>query len=184
MWMGLWCPAMQRALFAAYPTVTVINIADVLDTIQGFVGQINGVVRFLAGFSMLSGAIILASSVASTRFRRIREVVVLKTLGAQAESRRKSLQHGVSGARTSRRNCGRDLREYFVASVATPNGGALPHRLGSHAFRRLVNGYSGDRYGMDRKLSYPRSEAVGGASGRVGKPLTTHTQPLTMFKEG
>jgi putative ABC transport system permease protein len=74
--------AMQRALFAAYPTVTVINIADVLDTIQGFVGQITQVVRFLAGFSMLSGVVILASSVASTRYRRIREVVVLKTIGA------------------------------------------------------------------------------------------------------
>ncbi len=60
--------AMQRALFAAYPTVTVINIADVLDTIQGFVGQITQVVRFLAGFSMLSGIVILASSVASTRY--------------------------------------------------------------------------------------------------------------------
>ncbi|HVJ07085.1 MAG TPA: FtsX-like permease family protein [Acidisarcina sp.] len=80
---GSQVPAMQRALFAAYPTITVINIADVLDTIQGFVGQINGVIRFLAGFSMLSGVIILASSVASTRFRRIREVVVLKTLGAR-----------------------------------------------------------------------------------------------------
>jgi putative ABC transport system permease protein len=75
-------PAMQRALFAVYPTVTVINIADVLDTIQGFVGQITQVVRFLAGFSMLSGIVILASSVASTRYRRIREVVVLKTIGA------------------------------------------------------------------------------------------------------
>ncbi len=74
--------AMQRALFAAYPTVTVINIADVLDTLQGFVGQITQVVRFLAGFSMLSGIVILASSVASTRYRRIREVVVLKTIGA------------------------------------------------------------------------------------------------------
>jgi putative ABC transport system permease protein len=74
--------AMQRALFAAYPTVTVINIADVLDTIQGFVGQITQVVRFLAAFSMLSGIVILASSVASTRYRRIREVVVLKTIGA------------------------------------------------------------------------------------------------------
>jgi putative ABC transport system permease protein len=40
------------------------------------------VIRFLAGFSILAGAVILASSVASTRFRRIREVVVLKTLGA------------------------------------------------------------------------------------------------------
>jgi putative ABC transport system permease protein len=60
----------------------VINIADVLDTIQGFVGQITQVVRFLAAFSMLSGVVILASSVASTRYRRIREVVVLKTIGA------------------------------------------------------------------------------------------------------
>lgn len=74
--------AMQRALYAVYPTVTVINIADILDTIQGFVGQITQVVRFLAGFSMLSGIVILASSVASTRYRRIREVVVLKTIGA------------------------------------------------------------------------------------------------------
>jgi putative ABC transport system permease protein len=40
-------------------------------------------VRFLAAFSILSGLVILASSVASTRFRRIREVVVLKTLGAR-----------------------------------------------------------------------------------------------------
>ncbi len=73
---------MQRALFAAYPTVTVINVADILDTIQSVIGQITIVIRFLAGFSILSGAVILASSVASTRFRRIREVVVLKTLGA------------------------------------------------------------------------------------------------------
>jgi putative ABC transport system permease protein len=75
-------PAIERALFAAFPTVTVINIADILTTIQGVVDQITMVIRFLAGFSILSGLIILASSVASTRFRRIREVVVLKTLGA------------------------------------------------------------------------------------------------------
>src|SRR5579883_2233524 len=75
-------PFMERALFATYPTVTVINIADILSTVQGVVHQITLVIRFLAAFSILSGAIILASSVASTRFRRIREVVVLKTLGA------------------------------------------------------------------------------------------------------
>ncbi len=75
-------PDVERALFAAYPTVTVINIADIVETIQGVVDQITLVIRFLAGFSILSGLIILASSVAGTRFRRIREVVVLKTLGA------------------------------------------------------------------------------------------------------
>jgi putative ABC transport system permease protein len=75
-------PAMERALFAAYPTVTVINIADVLDRIESVVDQITFVVRFLAGFSILAGLMILASSIASARFRRMREAVVLKTLGA------------------------------------------------------------------------------------------------------
>jgi putative ABC transport system permease protein len=74
--------ALERALFVAYPTVTVINIADVLERIESVVDQITLVVRFLAGFSILAGLMILASSIASTRFRRMREAVVLKTLGA------------------------------------------------------------------------------------------------------
>ena len=74
--------AMERALFAAYPTVTVINLADVLQRIESVVDQITFVVRFLAGFSIFAGLMILASSIASTRFRRMREAVVLKTLGA------------------------------------------------------------------------------------------------------
>jgi putative ABC transport system permease protein len=74
--------ALERALFLAYPTVTVINIADVLERIESVVNQITFVVRFLAGFSILAGLTILASSIASTRFRRMREAVVLKTLGA------------------------------------------------------------------------------------------------------
>jgi putative ABC transport system permease protein len=74
--------AMERALFAAYPTVTVINLADVLLRIESVVDQITFVVRFLAGFSILAGLMILASSIASTRFRRMQEAVVLKTLGA------------------------------------------------------------------------------------------------------
>jgi len=75
--------AVQRVLFNSYPTITVINIADVIETIQAVVQQITVVVRFLAAFSILSGAVILASSIASTHFRRVREVVVLKTLGAK-----------------------------------------------------------------------------------------------------
>jgi putative ABC transport system permease protein len=73
---------MERALFAAYPTITVINLADVLERIESVVDQITFVVRLLAGFSILAGLMILASSIASTRFRRMREAVVLKTLGA------------------------------------------------------------------------------------------------------
>ena len=75
-------PAMQQALYQKFPTVTVLNMADVLQTFQGVVNQIALVIRFISAFAILAGAIILASSVAGTRFRRIREVVILKTLGA------------------------------------------------------------------------------------------------------
>jgi putative ABC transport system permease protein len=74
--------AMERALFQAFPTITVINVADVLERIESVIDQITFVVRFLAGFSIFAGLTILASSIASTRFRRMREAVVLKTLGA------------------------------------------------------------------------------------------------------
>ena len=73
---------LQRALYNGYPTVTVINVAQALETVRSVVIQITYVIQFLAAFSIFAGIIILASSIAGTRYRRIREVVVLKTLGA------------------------------------------------------------------------------------------------------
>jgi putative ABC transport system permease protein len=73
---------LQRAVFEKFPTITVVNIADALAIAQQVVDQIALVIRFLSGFAILAGAIILAASVAGTRFRRVREVVILKTLGA------------------------------------------------------------------------------------------------------
>jgi putative ABC transport system permease protein len=75
-------PALQRASFTRFPTITVVNIADILDRVQEVVDQIAVMVRFISAFSILAGAVILASSVAGTRFRRTREVVIFKTLGA------------------------------------------------------------------------------------------------------
>jgi putative ABC transport system permease protein len=74
--------SLQREVFHRFPTVTVINVAEVLDRIQQVVDQISVIVRFLGAFAVFAGAVILASSVAGTRFRRIREIAVFKTLGA------------------------------------------------------------------------------------------------------
>lgn len=73
---------MQIAVFRRFPTITVVNVVDVIKIVQEVVDQISTVVRFISGFAILAGLIILASSVAGTRFRRVREVVILKTLGA------------------------------------------------------------------------------------------------------
>ena len=71
---------MQRRVYERFPTVTVINVADILDRVQEVVDQIALVIRFLSGFAIFAGAIILASSVAGTRFRRVREMAIFKTL--------------------------------------------------------------------------------------------------------
>ena len=75
-------PGVEEALFDRFPTVTVMDLADVLKRIQEAVDQVAVVIRFLAAFAILAGIIILSSSVAGTRYRRIREVAILKTLGA------------------------------------------------------------------------------------------------------
>lgn len=75
-------PQIEETIFDRFPTVTVMDLADVLRRIQEAVDQVALVVRFLALFAILAGIIILSSSVAGTRYRRIREVAILKTLGA------------------------------------------------------------------------------------------------------
>ncbi|MEZ5354178.1 MAG: FtsX-like permease family protein [Bryobacteraceae bacterium] len=74
----------QRDAFSRFPSVTVINGADVVEIIQGVVDQIALVVRFLSAFAIFAGAIILAASVAATRVGRAQEVAILKTLGARS----------------------------------------------------------------------------------------------------
>jgi putative ABC transport system permease protein len=73
---------LQRALYQSFPTITVINVAATLETVRLVILQISYVIQFLAAFSIFAGIVILASAIAGTRYRRIREVVVLKTLGA------------------------------------------------------------------------------------------------------
>jgi putative ABC transport system permease protein len=56
-------------------------MADALALLQTVIDQIAKVIRFLSGFSILAGIIVLAASVAGTRMRRVREVAILKALG-------------------------------------------------------------------------------------------------------
>ncbi len=74
--------AVQNALFSRFPAVTSIDVGQILSRVQGILDKIAAVIRFVALFAIVAGVIILASSVASTRYQRIREAVLLKALGA------------------------------------------------------------------------------------------------------
>lgn len=71
-----------RGVFDEFPSVLYVSAVDFFETVQEVVDQIAFVVRFVAGFAIVAGVIILVASVAATRFRRMREVAILKTLGA------------------------------------------------------------------------------------------------------
>jgi len=72
----------QSAIFNRFPNVTSIDVGQVLTRVQDLLNKLSHVIRFVALFAILSGIIILAAGVVSTRYQRIREVVLLKTLGA------------------------------------------------------------------------------------------------------
>ncbi|HLR33434.1 MAG TPA: FtsX-like permease family protein, partial [Fodinibius sp.] len=72
----------QRAVVQAYPNVSAIDVTRILETINQFVGEISFAIRFMALFSILTGLIVLISSVATSHFQRVRESVLLRTMGA------------------------------------------------------------------------------------------------------
>ena len=72
----------QRAIVKQFPGILVVDLALVLNVLQDILGKIGSVIRFMAGFSMLTGVIVLIASVLISKFQRIQESVLLRTLGA------------------------------------------------------------------------------------------------------
>ncbi len=72
----------QRSIVSAFPNVTAIDLALVMQTVDGIFTKVAFVINFMAAFTVLTGIIVLAGAVMTGRFQRIRETVLLRTLGA------------------------------------------------------------------------------------------------------
>ena len=90
---------LQRGLVANFPNVSAIDLGLILKTIDEILGQISFVIRFMALFSILTGLLVLASSVVISKFQRLRESVLLRTLGASRNQilRITALEYGLLG---------------------------------------------------------------------------------------
>ncbi|MCH7500868.1 MAG: FtsX-like permease family protein [Nitrospinae bacterium] len=75
--------ALQEAVVDALPNITALSTRDIVDTVESVVNKLLTLVDFMSGFAILSGLFILAGAIASTKFRRLKESAILKTLGAQ-----------------------------------------------------------------------------------------------------
>ncbi|MEZ4701714.1 MAG: FtsX-like permease family protein [Rhodothermales bacterium] len=74
--------ALQSALFGRYPNVSSIDLTLVMNIFDTIYERIAFVLRFMALFSLFTGLIVLIAAVTVSRFQRIEESVLLKTLGA------------------------------------------------------------------------------------------------------
>ena len=73
---------LQRDIVTRYPNVSSIDLTLIKETVQRIVSKVSAAMRFMALFSLAMGIPVLFSAVAATRRERIREGVLLKTLGA------------------------------------------------------------------------------------------------------
>ena len=74
--------AFQRDLISAFPNVSAIDLTQILKTVNTILDKISFVIKFMALFSVLTGLLVLISSVVLSKYQRVKESVLLRTLGA------------------------------------------------------------------------------------------------------
>ncbi len=75
--------ALQTAVVNALPNITALSTRDIVNTVESVVNKLLTLVDFMSGFAIVSGLFILSGAIASTKFRRLKESAILKTLGAK-----------------------------------------------------------------------------------------------------
>jgi len=73
---------LERAVSQHFPNVTGLDVALLESTIERVLSRISLAIRFMAAFSLATGALVLLGAVTAGRLERIREGALLKTLGA------------------------------------------------------------------------------------------------------
>ena len=73
---------LERDVSEKFPNVTGLDVALLESTIERVLSRISLAIRFMAAFSLATGALVLLGAVTAGRLERIREGALLKTLGA------------------------------------------------------------------------------------------------------
>jgi putative ABC transport system permease protein len=72
----------QQAVVQQFPNISIIDLGLVLSVLDELLSKIGYVINFMAAFSIVTGIIVLIASVRISKYQRIQESVLLRTLGA------------------------------------------------------------------------------------------------------
>lgn len=74
---------LQQDLVRRFPNVSIIDLRQMLTLVEGILDKISWVINFMAFFSIITGIIVLIGAVRTSKYQRIRESVLLRTIGAR-----------------------------------------------------------------------------------------------------
>jgi len=75
--------ALQQDLVSRFPNVSIIDLRQIFTVVEGILEKVSWVISFMAFFSMFTGIIVLIGSIRTSKYQRIKENVLLRTLGAK-----------------------------------------------------------------------------------------------------
>jgi putative ABC transport system permease protein len=75
----------QQSLVMQFPNVSLLDLRLILTTVNELFDKLGLIIRFLALFSIITGLIVLAGAVINSKFVRIKENVLLRTIGARTK---------------------------------------------------------------------------------------------------
>ncbi len=92
--------ALQQVLRERHSNVSLVDLSLVYETIDDVLTRVAFIIQFMAAFTVLTGLIVLFGAVATSRYQRLRESVLLRTLGASGGLVRRVLtvEYAVLGA--------------------------------------------------------------------------------------
>jgi len=72
----------RTVVVKSFPNITAADLSSVLKSVGVIVNKITFVIRFMAIFSLLTGFLVLISSLLLSKYQRMKESTLLRTLGA------------------------------------------------------------------------------------------------------
>ncbi|MDB4904826.1 MAG: transporter permease [Mucilaginibacter sp.] len=72
----------QQAIVREFPNVSIVDLGLILTVVDDLLDKIGYIIRFMSAFSIITGVVVLIASVRISKYQRIQESVLLRTLGA------------------------------------------------------------------------------------------------------
>jgi putative ABC transport system permease protein len=76
---------LQQTVITQFGNISIIDLELILTTVDDILSRVSFVIQFMALFSVITGLIVLSGAVVASRFQRVQESVLLKTLGARGD---------------------------------------------------------------------------------------------------